>query len=113
MEGAYHSDRVPGAESAVADASKFTGYLLDPEGDKAPVFASLGFDLDNWEELSAQVLEKLPFLPARFSRMNWPGCDAYEVVMPIEGPGGAGEILTVWERREAQNLTRLVSAYPD
>lgn len=111
-EAGFHPERIPGAEDAVADASKFLAYLLDPDRDKAPVFASLGYDLENWEELAAAMLERLPYLPGRYSRTTWPGCDLYEVVMTIDGPGGRGELLTIWEHRLAKAVTRLVSAYP-
>jgi hypothetical protein len=106
---------VPGAEDARADSRKFTHYLLNlahPQGaPKARFFRNAGYHEENWEELRDEMLAQLPTIEGRMSRANPPWGDNYEVVMSIEAPNGAIDVVTIWEVHPTTGTT-LVTAYP-
>lgn len=84
--------RLPDAGNAKAAAEKFTKYLFDgiyPEGlAKGKAFTSrLGYDLNNWQELRKEILNRASWYPATFRDNNGYG-DRYSQKIVIYGKKG-------------------------
>jgi hypothetical protein len=108
--------RLPGADVAVVDERKITEYLLNPKhldgASKAAFFESLGFRVEDWQDLATAFL-----IVAR----NWPVTELVESVHGrkyiIEGEimsptGKSAWVRTVWIVDEGAEIPRLVTAYP-
>jgi hypothetical protein len=105
----------PDAENAVVSEAKVRDYLLNANhpvgGPKAAWFASIGYTVDNWEDLAddllrlARTAEDFVSKPSRFGAK-------YEMSGRIGRPGHRpADVMTVWIVEE-NGLPRLVTAYP-
>jgi len=105
----------PNAECAIVAEEKVRDYLLNPNhpigGPKAEWFASIGYTLDDWQDLAddllylAQTSEEFVAKPSPFGVK-------YEVTGRIGRPGHRpGIVICVWIV-EGDNFPRLVTAYP-
>ena len=105
----------PGAERATIAEEKIRDYLLNPShpvgGSKAVWFASIGYTLDNWQELADDLLQ-LARSSDDFQAKPSPFGVKYEVSGEIGCPGHRpGVVLSVWIVEEV-SLPRLVTVYP-
>lgn len=105
---------IPNSEHAVVSEEKVREYLLNPNhpvgGPKAVWFESLGYSLDRWEELAADLLQLAR--TADFVAKPSPFGVKYEAAGDIGRPDHRpGTVITVWIV-EANNSPRLVTAYP-
>lgn len=105
----------PDAERAVVTEEKVCDYLLNPNhpvgGPKAAWFASIGYGIDNWQDLADDLL-----LLARgvddFVAKPSPFGVKYEVTGRIGRPAHRpADVTTVWIV-EGNNSPRLITAYP-
>ena len=94
--GQLHPERVPGAEEAVAEARKFTNYLLDenhPVGrGKARFFKTIGYDRSNWKEL--RLPSWLNFLRSRADTEG-----------PTPSEAKTTKPCSVWRRQQEKRTT--------
>jgi len=107
---------LPNHQNAVVDEEKLTGYLLSethPLGRfKAQVFARLGYTLESWRELRADLLAAVA-LEEPVSQDVTPYGVKYQVPCTPDGPSGESVVLTtVWVIRTAEDFPRFVTAYP-
>jgi hypothetical protein len=107
---------LPNAENARVDDSKLHGYLLSlshPEGGaKARFYESVGFTIDNAEELRIELLRI-----ARAFDVLEISIDEFGVKYVIEGilidkRGRGIPLRTVWVIDKGTDFPRLVTAYP-
>ncbi len=105
---------IPGANQAVIPMGKIVGYALNsshPVGkDKARVFAALGFTAENADALVAQILEKLPTLPAAEGKVSQYG-KTFNVDVPVVGSLGSGVVRTGWILESGSIAPRLVTMF--
>ncbi len=104
----FHPDRIPRSENAEIDDAKITDYLL--VGDKARLFAGLGYTLENWQDLRAALLYELPRVKGEFSRANPIAGENWRADIELRGPTGQALIRTVWQLVAGQR-PRLITAY--
>ena len=104
--------KFPGGEAAIVDREKLTGYCLNPEHPrgkhKARVFATLGFTVENADDLRAALLTAaatVDALPAASDQFG----DRYVLEFEIDGPRGAGMLKSTWIVRHGERTPRLTS----
>lgn len=105
----------PDSEHAIVDEDKVCDYLLNPKhpvgGTKAAWFASLGYTLENWQDLASDLL-RLAQTRDHFLAKPSPFGIKYEVTGEIGRPGHrAADVVTVWIIEE-NDSPRLITAYP-
>jgi hypothetical protein len=105
----------PNAERAIVAEEKIRDYLLNPGhpvgGSKAVWFASIGYTLDNWQELAHDLLH-LARTSGDFTAKPSPFGVKYEVSGEIGRPGHRpAAVVSVWIVEE-DGSPRLVTAYP-
>ena len=105
----------PDADHAIVAEEKVRDYLLNPNhpigGPKATWFASLGYTIDNWQDL-VNDLSQLARTVDDFVAKPSPFGVKYEVPGEIGRPGHRpAAILTVWIVEE-NTVPRLITAYP-
>ncbi len=107
---------IPNVENARVEDSKLHGYLLSlshPEGGaKARFYESIGFTIDNAEELRIELLRI-----ARAFDVVEISTDEFGVKYVVEGilidkQGRGIPLLTVWVIDTGTDFPRLVTAYP-
>ena len=112
---------LPNHERAIIEDSKLIHYALNPQNErgqhKARVFESaLGFNLSNWTQLKAAILEALSHHEATLTSETAFG-KKFEVVLSIAGLSGrTADIMTVWQfdcldDRTFSDVPRLVTVY--
>lgn len=107
---------LPNANRARVDREKIIEYLLcesHPDGRaKAAFFASLGFQVGQWEILAESLRRHGMTNPVIKTVRSLYGV-SYCVEGPIETPGGVRpNIRTVWIVEEGVSEPRLITAYP-
>ncbi len=105
----------PDAEHAIVAEEKIRDYLLNaghPVGSpKAVWFESIGYTIDNWQELSEDLLRVARSVDDFVSTASTFGVK-YEVSGEIGRPGyRPAVVVTVWIVEE-NRFPRLVTAYP-
>jgi hypothetical protein len=114
--GGWDMEILPGHENAVVPIEKFTGYCLNPEADqdKATAFdKALGYNLDNAEDLIANIKRNILKFPAVFKGDLGHGA-RYEVIMHLRGANGkSANVLTAWIDDKNNNEMRLTTAHID
>ena len=106
---------VPNAEHAVIAEEKIRGYLLNPShpvgGSKAVWFASIGYTMGNWQDLSNDLLQ-LAQTSEDFIAKSSPFGVKYEVWGVLGCPGHRPAlVLSVWIVEE-NDRPQIVTAYP-
>jgi len=106
----------PDAENAIVAEEKIREYLLNPShpvgGSKAIWFASIGYTLDNWQELTGDLL-RLARTADNFVAKWSPFGVKYEVSGEIGRPGHRpAVVVSIWIVDE-DSAPRLVTAYPE
>lgn len=105
---------LPNAEEATAASEKFTGYLFNPDNPKGfakgQSFTSrLGYGIDNWKDLRADILARAPRYPATFKGETEFG-KKYEQKMVLYGLRGApANVVAGWYEKDG--ATWMTSAY--
>jgi hypothetical protein len=105
---------LPYVDTALADDRKFTHYFFGgthPGGlSKGVAFNSrLGYNISNWEELQAQLIERAKYYPATFKRSDKFG-NHYEQKMVIYGKKGKpANVIAAWTADKGH--THLSTAY--
>lgn len=105
----------PDAERAVVTEEKVRDYLLNPShpigGPKAAWFASIGYSIDNWQDLVDDLLllaRSADDFLAKASRFGV----RYEATGRIGRPNHRpADVITVWSV-ERNSSPRLITAYP-
>ena len=105
----------PDAEHAMVTEEKLLDYLLNPNhpvgGPKATWFASIGYTIDNWQDLADDLL-RLARTVDDFVAKPSPFGVKYEVSGKIGRPGHRpADVIVVWIVEE-NGLPRLITAYP-
>jgi hypothetical protein len=105
----------PDAEHAIVTEEKVRNYLLNPihpvGGPKATWFATLGYTIDNWQDLVDDLLRLARTVDAFVAKPS-PFGVKYEVSGKIGRPGHRpADVLTVWIVEE-NSVPRLITAYP-
>ncbi len=105
----------PDAEFAIVSDDKLRQYLLNPShsvgGPKAAWFASLGYTLENADELRTALIEVAKANDV-FRSTPSPYGVKYEVVGEIGCPGfHPGRVVTVW-MVSGNDRPRLITAHP-
>lgn len=105
----------PHADRAVVTEEKVRDYLLNPNhpvgGPKAAWFASIGYSIDNWQDLVDDLL-RLPRSVNEFVAQPSQFGVKYQVTGRIGRPGHRpADVITVWIV-EGNSLPRLITAYP-
>lgn len=108
--------KLPGAERAVIDSRKLRDYILSrthPVGRyKAIFFASLGFTVDNWQDLD-RALRKAAAEGLAELDESTPYGEKYRLRSILQGPvGNSAEIVSVWIVRRGDDHPRLVTVMP-
>ena len=108
--------KLPNRENALIERSKLCGYLLNPNHPqgrhKAAFFARLGYTIDRWELLEADLRQYHLDLDVYAEKASQYGAK-YEIHGPITGPNGvSGDCVTVWIVETGSRIPRLVTAYP-
>lgn len=106
---------MPGAEAAIVDREKLTGYCLNsehPRGKhKARVFASaLGFTAENADELRVALLTAAATVDAQSAGSDRFG-DRYVIESEMHGPRGAAVVRSSWIVRRGEKSPRLTSCF--
>jgi hypothetical protein len=106
---------LPNATSVRVGREKIEGYLLSPTHPvgrlKARFFESLGFTLGEPEQLVSALKEHavggvvVDRITTRFGTK-------FVVEGSIEGPAGEARLCSVWMASSAQDIPRLITAYP-
>jgi hypothetical protein len=106
--------KIPGGEAAIVDREKLTGYCLNPEHPrgkhKARVFATLGFTVENADDLRAALLTAaatVDALPAASDQFG----DRYVLEFETSGPRGVGTLRSLWIVRRGERTPRLTSCF--
>lgn len=107
--------KLPNAENAKAAEEKFTKYLFDgihPEGlAKGKAFTTrLGYNLDNWQELRKEILNRASWYPATFRDNNGYG-DRYSQKIVIYGKKGTPANVVVGWTHKPDGSVLMSSAY--
>ena len=103
------------AEHAIVSEEKIREYLLNPThpigGSKAAWFGSIGYTLDNWQELADDLLQLARTTNDFVAKPSQFGVK-YEVSGEIGRPGyRPAAVVSVWIAEE-ESSPRLVTAYP-
>jgi hypothetical protein len=106
--------KMPGGDAAIVDRRKLTAYCLNPEHPrgkhKARVFATLGFTVENADELRATLLKAAGSNEAQVAASDQFG-DRYVLEFEIEGPQGKGIVRSTWIVRRGERAPRLTSCF--
>jgi filamentous hemagglutinin len=77
---------------------------------KARVFATLGYTVENADELRAALLEAAASADAQSTASDEFG-DRYAIEFEIRGPRGSGVIRSTWIVRRGETSPRLTSCF--
>ena len=106
----------PDAEHAIVGEDKVRDYLLNPNhpvgGPKATWFASIGYSIDNLQDLVEDLL-RLARTVDDFVAKPSPFGVKYEVSGTIGRPGRRPAVVTTVWIVEENSLPRLITAYPE
>jgi hypothetical protein len=107
---------LPNASKAEIDTAKLRDYLLSsshPIGRfKQPFFAALGYSIEQWQQLEADLLELAATGVTRTGQNTAYG-QKYEIRGILQGPSGkAAEVVSVWIILEDEDIPRFVTAFP-
>lgn len=108
--------KLPGAERARVDAAKVRDYLLSREHPvgrfKAVFFGSLGYSVDTWQQLEADLRGVAAGGEATFGEQTQYG-QKYEVHGILQARSGEPvSVVTAWIVRWGEDAPRFVTAYP-
>jgi hypothetical protein len=95
-------------------SAELTGYCLNPEHPrgkhKARVFATLGFTVENADELRAALLRAAASGDAQPAASDQYG-DRYVLEFEMEGPQAGGIVRSTWIVRRGETVPRLTSCF--
>ena len=108
--------RLPGGERAIIDPDKLRDYVLSqghPVGRfKAAFFASLGYEIDNWQDLDRALRTAASEAEAEPEERTTYG-QKYRIRSMLERPAGrSAEIVSVWIILHDETTPRLVTVMP-
>ena len=108
--------RLPGGERAIIDPEKLRDYVLSrahPGGRfKAAFFASLGYEINNWQDLDRALRAAASQAEAEPEERTSYG-QKYRMRSMLEGPAGrSAEIVSVWMILRDETTPRLVTVMP-
>ena len=108
--------RLPGGERAIIDPEKLRDYMLSrahPVGRfKAAFFASLGYEIDNWQDLDRALRAAAGQAEAE-PEDRTPYGQKYRIRSILEGQAGrSAEIVSVWIILDGETAPRLVTVMP-
>jgi hypothetical protein len=109
--------KLPNAEFAIIEQEKITNYLLDVEhkrgGSKARLLHSLGYNLENWQQLELDIRRTHLTGEVIESRETLWG-NRFDIVAPLTGPSGDTVMLrSVWQIDLGLEYPRLITMYPE
>jgi hypothetical protein len=108
--------RLPGGEQAIIDPDKLRDYVLSrvhPVGRfKAAFFASLGYEINNWQDLDRVLRTAAGQGEAEPDERSTYG-QKYRIRSMLQGPAGrSAEIVSVWIILHDETAPRLVTVMP-
>ncbi|MET0484581.1 MAG: DUF6883 domain-containing protein [Candidatus Rokuibacteriota bacterium] len=108
--------RLPGGERAIIDPEKLRDYVLSrahPVGRfKATFFASLGYGIDNWQDLDRALRAAAGQAEAELGERT-PYGQKYRIRSMLGGPAGrSADIVSVWIILHDETTPRLVTVMP-
>src|ERR1041385_1832663 len=108
--------RLPNGGSAIVSEAKIRDYLLSPTHPigrfKAVFFSALGYTIENWERLQADLLKLAESGEAFLGQKSAYG-QKYEVRGILAGPlGRQADLLNVWIVLNGGTSPHFVTAYP-
>jgi hypothetical protein len=106
--------KLPNADRVHIPEDKLRRYVLSADHQigrfKARFFARLGYTADNWEQLRDH-LRALAEGDAEVGPATEFG-QKYVVSGTLEGPGGTGDVVTIWIVLTGDDAPRFVTVYP-
>ncbi|WP_432643218.1 DUF6883 domain-containing protein [Acidaminococcus sp.] len=104
--------RLPNFKCAIVPRNKLKNYILNPgkSPDKAKFFASIGYNMRNWERFMADVKKKVRTNKALKYRTDKYGQTEYQVNMQI-GITRKRMVATGWVVRKGSSKPQFVTAY--
>jgi hypothetical protein len=108
---------IPNADRAVIESAKLHADLLSrnhPIGRfKAAFFLTLGYSLDNWQLLEADLRNQHLSQDTTTDEPTAYG-QKYAIRATLVGPSGrSAEMVSVWVVRTGEDFPRFVTAYPE
>ena len=109
--------KLPNADKAVIAAEKLRDYLLNIAhkrgGSKARLLISLGFTVEDWSRLEADLrAQHLASEVVGESSNGYGNC--YEIVAPLVGPNGKSVVFrSIWQIDTGAEVPRLITMYPE
>ena len=108
--------RVPGAERALGEEAKLTGWVLAERGHGPDFARALGVGSEDRDLLRAALLAHVREHPPEAGRpghpLAGPAARLWSVSGPLEVRGRRTEVMSVWEVPGPGGRPRLVTAYP-
>ncbi len=109
--------KLPNPEHAVIAPDKLVHYLLNTEHTrgkhKARLLLDFGYDVDNWQQLHADILRFHLHADIEVMRQTPYGI-RYEIRAPLQTPHGRMlTVRTVWQMDEGTDFPRLITLFPD
>ena len=107
--------KLPNVEQAEVPPEKLRGYLLSPNHPvgrfKARFFQSLGYNLDNWEELSGFLLDIAR--TGEVEEVSSPYGRKFRIIAELASVAGEEvTVVTIWILSSNTAAPRFVTAYP-
>lgn len=113
-QDAQHPRALPGADRIVIPLEKITRYSLNPDhptgGQKARVFAALGFTQENSQALVDAITKNVKLHRVEPRHVDHHGA-RFRVDIPVTGPAGNGMIRTGWIQRPGEAGPQLTTVY--
>lgn len=109
--------KLPNADSAIIDAQKLAGYVLNAEhrrgGSKASLLLAFGYDPANWQRLASDLHQYHLSADVDRTRATTYGT-RYEIRAALQTPSGRLLILrSIWQIDSGATAPRLITLYPD
>lgn len=109
--------KLPNSENAAIETTKLTKYLLNPKhkrgGDKAKLLQRLGYSLNNWQQLEADIRQYHLDEDVDIVKETSYGI-RYEISALLQTPTGESRLVrTVWQIDKGVDFPRLITLIPD
>jgi hypothetical protein len=103
------------SDATIAPA-KLNRYLLIERSvdDKSKFLAIAGYEIDNWQQLEADLRSQILPIEASLSREANRFGDVYRIRGTLIGPNGMSlAVITIWMVEFETNIAKFITLYPD